>query len=95
MIPRRAAVFWACVDKRDIDGCWLWMGHKRYGYGSFWTGERAVRATHFAWFLHTGKYPENQINHHCDNPACVRWDHLYDGSQLDNMHDMINRGRKR
>lgn len=33
------------------------------------------------------------ICHSCDNPACVRPDHLFQGTPKDNVHDMLYKGR--
>ena len=37
--------------------------------------------------------PGMQANHTCDTPNCVEWDHLYEGTQLQNVKDRIKRGR--
>jgi hypothetical protein len=34
-----------------------------------------------------------QVNHHCDNPPCVNVEHLYEGTQIDNMRDKLARDR--
>ena len=65
------------------------------GTGSRKTGTGKLKlATHIAWFLKHGVWPTNQLNHTCDNPACVRIKHLYDGTQKQNQEDMISRGRQ-
>lgn len=52
------------------------------------------KAHRIAWELTHGPIPvDRQINHHCDNPICVRPDHLYLGTQLDNLKDAVRRGR--
>lgn len=51
-----------------------------------------MRATHWAWLMEYG-YKPNQINHHCDNPACVDIRHLQEGTQRQNMEQMAERGR--
>jgi hypothetical protein len=33
------------------------------------------------------------ICHRCDNPVCVNPDHLFDGSQLENLLDCVRKGR--
>jgi len=49
-------------------------------------------ASHVAWFLHYGVWPVQQLNHtSCDNGLCVRWDHLYEGTQAQNGADFAAR----
>lgn len=83
-------------------GCWNWLGglFKETGYGKFnaGKGENGKTITAYAhrvsYELHTGPIPEGmQVLHRCDNPRCVRPDHLFLGTQLDNMRDMIAKGR--
>lgn len=54
-------------------------------------------ASHRAsWEMHNGPIPEGQwVLHHCDNPPCVRPDHLYLGSNTENVRDRTDRGRER
>jgi hypothetical protein len=47
-----------------------------------------------SWAFHFGYPPDDQfVCHRCDNPACVRPDHLFLGSNADNMRDMVAKGR--
>lgn len=69
----------------------------RRGYGSFTLdgslGE-SVAAHRFSWELHFGEVPDGMyVLHKCDNPPCVRPDHLFLGTQSDNMYDMWDKGR--
>ena len=76
--------------------CWLWQGPVRSdGYGLLCLKRKRYRAHRVSWHLATElEIPEGmQINHTCHQPACVRPDHLYCGSQQDNMDDMIKAGR--
>lgn len=83
------------------DGCWLWTGpHNRCGYGLFWLSRgsrresRLVLAHRVAYSLEYGAIPDGfLICHHCDNPGCVRPDHLFLGTSRDNTQDMIRKGR--
>jgi hypothetical protein len=87
--------FWAKVEKTS-DGCWLWQGAQLpKGYGSFQVGYRRWVGAHvFSYELHVGPVPEGlEVLHGCDNPQCVRPDHLEAGTHKKNMADMAARGR--
>lgn len=95
----RIARFWSYVKKSE-DGCWIWMrAVTKFGYGSFTAPylKRGVEHAHrVAWRLTYGDIPAGkQILHHCDNPACVRPDHLFIGTPRDNVLDAMNKGRMR
>lgn len=86
--------FWSKVDKSG--DCWLWTGHRlKNGYGQFsLTTTRPVKAHRFAWELAHGPIPGGMmVCHHCDNPPCVRPDHLFLGTAKDNTQDAIRKGR--
>lgn len=90
--------FWKYVDK-DADGdCWLWTGARSTGPRRKWHGvfhdNGQVLAHRFSYELHEEDIPEGmQVNHHCDVPHCVNPEHLYVGTQEENIHDAIERGR--
>lgn len=88
-----ADTFWACVD-RDGD-CWEWRGrHDEKGYGRIGFEGRLQRADRVAWLLSFGEIPEGMcVLHRCDNPACCNPDHLFLGSQADNVADRDAKGR--
>jgi len=81
--------FWERVEKSE--GCWEWKGGKSTrGYGVF----GKVQAHRFSWELHNGPIPEGLcVCHRCDNHSCIRPDHLFLGTQLDNMRDRKAKGR--
>lgn len=88
--------FWTRVNKTDT--CWLWTGCKdRNGYGLIGKGGRnggCFFAHRLSWELHNGPIPDNlYVCHHCDIPLCCRPDHLFLGSQLDNIRDCSRKGR--
>lgn len=89
------ARFWAQVNKTD--SCWLWIGATQKGYGAINKGARTsglIRAHQASWILHNGTIPEGMsVLHHCDVPACIRPDHLWIGTQKDNMHDAVHKSR--
>lgn len=91
-----ATKFWLRVQKTD--GCWLWTRRGQDGYGviTIGTKSRFLRAHRISWELHYGAIPDGLgVLHHCDNPPCVRPDHLFLGTALDNARDRESKGRGR
>lgn len=85
--------FWAKVDQSDPDGCWLWTGTiSSTGYGEIYVDGRKASTHRVSFFLAYGYTPPT-VCHHCDNPPCVRPDHLFGGTQGDNSRDMWAKGR--
>lgn len=89
--------FWSKVERSD-EGCWLWQaGTLKFGYGMFsMPGHdgRPVLAHRIAYMLTYGEIPEGlNVLHRCDVPPCVRPDHLFLGTQGDNVRDMYAKGR--
>jgi hypothetical protein len=95
-----AKTFWSKVDKNGpipthvpgLGKCWLWIGGTRYGQFTF--QGRNVLAHRFSYTVSVGPIPKGlQICHRCDNGICVRPDHLFIGTQLDNRRDCVAKGR--
>ena len=82
---------------QKTESCWLWQGWKLpKGYGGFWYARRDGYAHRFSWELHVGAIPDGLfVLHDCDTPPCVRPDHLFLGTQADNLADMDRKGRRR
>lgn len=85
--------FWRLVEKTDY--CWNWKGGVSKEYGVFSVAHESIRAHKFSWLLHYGYEAILQVLHRCDNPICVRPDHLFEGTQRDNVLDCVQKGRHR
>ena len=80
--------FWEKVRKTET--CWLWTGALNGGYGWIGTGigTSSGLAHRISWELANGRPPIGvNVCHRCDNPLCVRPDHLFLGDQYANMAD--------
>jgi hypothetical protein len=86
-VPDPDARYWAKVTKQD-DGCWVWGGYTRKGYGRLGRGGRYYQAHHLSWCAVNGPVPDGlELDHTCHNPnvcpggecqhrRCVNPDHL-------------------
>jgi hypothetical protein len=85
--------FWASVTRTD--GCWEWLGTVLdSGYGQVWANGKRRRAHRVSWELSNGALPaEALVLHRCDNRKCVRPEHLYVGTHVQNMLDRSERER--
>jgi hypothetical protein len=87
--------FWSQVEKTD--GCWVWKGCiEKYGagYGVLTYNGKREKVHRISWRLAYGPIPDGmKVCHTCDNKPCVRPDHFFLGTHLDNMRDMIRKGR--
>ena len=83
----------------DDSGCWIWIAAKNdKGYGVLGRGRRidGIGRAHrlsYEFFHCCNLNPEQCVCHICDNPPCVNPHHLFVGSNLDNIKDMIAKGR--
>jgi hypothetical protein len=86
--------FWNKVLKHP-DGCWEWVGWvDNQGYGCVWRDGGRSNAHRVSWNLHFGDIPDKMfVCHKCDNRLCVRPDHLFLGTYLDNIRDRTRKGR--
>lgn len=88
--------FWARVRKGEGDACWVYGTQVRYGYFSSGKKYGSRLAHRVSWELAYGPIPEGMfVCHHCDNPPCVRPDHLFLGTGADNREDARGKGRLR
>lgn len=96
MVPEIHARFWAKVDRRGPEECWPWTkAHNEHGYGLMRVNGRLEKAHRLA-LIGDGEDPgpDVKVLHKCDNPPCCNPRHLRFGSQLENMRDMHERGRR-
>lgn len=99
-----AASFWRNVERKGPDECWSWKGPllrsnrpwQRYGNFGVWSdgATRSQRAHRFSWMLANGPIPEGlNVLHRCDNTNCVNPNHLFVGTQKQNVDDQRAKGR--
>lgn len=76
-------------------GCWIWTANSdKDGYGQFRIGKKMMRPHRFSYEHFVGEIPNGMyVLHKCDIPSCVRPEHLFVGTQKDNVADMIKKGR--
>lgn len=90
--------FWAKVDKTPGHGprgeCWHWTGRvDGRGYGEIKIFGRYKKAHRVALYGTSVMQHDLFACHECDNPRCVRPDHLFPGTSMDNVRDMHAKGR--
>ncbi len=75
----------------EVTHCWNWVaGKARGGYGMFWFEGKTMPAHRWAYNYWMGSIPLNQfVCHACDNPSCVNPNHLWTGTSMDNVSDMV------
>lgn len=86
------------IAKNPVTGCWLWQGsYFPTGYGQFNNKmlQKSPTTSHRAsWEIHNGRIPDGlMVLHKCDDRRCVNPEHLYLGTNQDNMIDRSKRGR--
>jgi hypothetical protein len=102
--------FWDKVNKDGplLPGmnsqCWVWTAYcnkARMGYGVMRFNGEATSAHRVSWEINVGPIPADDsfhgtrhVLHKCDNPKCVRPDHLFLGTTHDNAMDMCEKNRQ-
>lgn len=92
--------FWQRVNIGPPDDCWPWQGTlQKNGYGDF---DFQLHGTRYRCSSHRLSYMLSYnlqipkgfcVMHSCDNKSCVNPSHLSVGTQLDNIKDMMKKGR--
>lgn len=89
--------FWFKVNKIP-NGCWEWTAATQGNndYGAFSINQKVYATHRLSYEMHYGPIPEGMlVCHKCDNPICVNPDHLWLGTQQDNMTDKVTKGRSK
>lgn len=92
----KVSLFWSKLNKNSPNGCWEWTGYRdKKGYGEFRIFGDNYRTHRVAYLLTNGEIPNEMfVCHKCDNPPCCNPDHLFLGTNQDNMIDCILKERK-
>jgi hypothetical protein len=86
-------------DNKQIDsvtGCHNFLGFKTWqGYGKIKYKGKPYIAHRLFWMLNKGELPQDKyVLHHCDNPSCFNLEHLFVGTNADNIADKVAKGRQ-
>jgi hypothetical protein len=80
---------------KSLGNCWLWSGPTNdCGYGICKILGCPYYAHRLSYEIHIGTIPQGLlVCHRCDTPNCVNPEHLFLGTQKDNMHDAKLKGK--
>lgn len=88
--------FWKLVAKRE-NSCWEWTGtiiKQGDGYGQIKLGRFNIYTHRLSWEIHHGTIPKGmKVCHKCDNGRCCNPEHLFLGTQKDNIKDYWDKNR--
>jgi len=87
-------LFLGKVEINSETNCWIWQGATSRGYAKLKRNGRYFRAARWAWEAVNGPLDSDlEARHTCDNKLCVNPEHIVPGTHIDNMADMVERGR--
>jgi hypothetical protein len=85
------------TGNQEFPECWIWTGaktSKNYGSFKYYEDKPAIGAHVSSYLFYVGEIADGMyVCHRCDNPLCVNPDHLFLGSNSDNMKDMVKKNR--
>jgi hypothetical protein len=87
--------FFEKIEFIPFHACWEWIGvRNNWGYGYFYENQEKITAHRWSYQRFNGPIPASMvIMHTCDNPGCVRPEHLRLGTKKDNSQDSVKKGR--
>lgn len=82
---------------KDDAGCWIWQRSKqKRGYGTMQFKGKTMQAHRFSYQTLVGQIPEGMlVLHRCDVPLCINPEHLFLGTDEDNLNDCYAKGRRK
>lgn len=96
--------FWSKVNKNasipthcpELGQCWEWIAScSKKGYGQIGIQGKVLRTHRFVWEITNGGIPDElQVLHKCDNRKCVNPNHLFLGTNTDNVRDKVIKSRQ-
>ena len=83
------------INKNSNTGCWIFTGScSANGYGKICVRYKTISTHRYSYIKYVGPIPEGLlVLHKCDTPSCVNPEHLFLGTQSDNMKDMYSKKR--
>jgi hypothetical protein len=80
----------------DVNDCWIWNSAKQPTKSPNWWFNGKEQLVHrWSYQYFKGPIPQGLVVcHSCDNPHCVNPNHLFIGTQKDNIQDCIKKGRR-